>query len=350
MLFSLKLLYQLVNVHFLSLLSGAKARAMDAAMVFPTRGAATTGLGNQCAITHKPMRKVVCRSKRSRPMLSPSVSSGQCLRASSVDSEKCSMRGHSYSGAGSFFGELWLDLTGTAISQSDSAVQALHNAILLSIEGDNESPRRSSQFWDKVVVGEGGCITACSGSCTSPASRKVHPEATASIESTFHPEASVVGDILHFRNAGVVDPLMALETVVSGKWIMIDCSAGDSINNDPFPDRLECLVEFLSSAVSSSYPSIFPSCVDSLGQRPFGGVSIRCNDIGGLVHTFRVLSRKLASCHSQATESGLLVPNRFASFLSSDEKERDAPFFGVSISLPLDSHLWETALSFIKNV
>ena len=122
----------------------------------------------------------------------------------------------------------------------------MHNAIVSAMEeSDKESSSlRSCQFWDKVVVGGGSCMSASSDSFTSVAKRKGHPEATALNACAFHPDASVVGDILHFRNAGLVDPLLALETVVTGKWIMIDCSAEDSSNNDPFPDRLECLLDF----------------------------------------------------------------------------------------------------------
>lgn len=353
---ALEAVYHLVSIHFLtSLGAGATAGDMEAAvLVSPTRRILATGSSNQRAITDRPVRKLKRPSNRMCPTFGPSDFSEsmciQCDPTASVDSGECRHCRRSSFGNGSFLFDLWLDLTGTAISPSDSAVQVLHTAILSSIATDKvSSSLKSSRFWKKVVVGGGDCISACSDSFRSVACREVLPDATVSNECTFH-SAIVTGDILQFQAAGMIDPLLALDAVVAGKWLMIDCSADDSKSNDPFPDRLECLLEFLSSAASSRYPSGSARAFDSVGQRRFGGVSIRCRDIAGLVHCFRVLTRNLSFYHSATTESGLLVPSsRVSKFRSSDEKKREAPAFGVSIALPLDSHLWETALSFIEN-
>jgi hypothetical protein len=339
MIFSLEVMHSLISAFFLFSLSGSWE--MEAAMLTsPIRRALASASGNEC------------HSNRSLPALGTSVFSGRCVYdASPVAMDECSVRAQSGPEASAFRFELWLDLIETAISQSDSAVQVLHDAILSSIESDERSRYlRSSHFWDKVVVGGSGCIKACSVSLTSFASVDLSRKTVESCECTFHPAANVVGDILRYRTAGVVDPLLALETVVSGKWIMIDCSAVDFSDSDPFPDRLECLLEFLFSSVYSSYPSRSTSMDSgSAGKRQFGGVSVRCNDMGGLVHVFRVITRNLAACHAAATESGLLIPKSFATYRNSDKQESDSPVLGVSIAIPLDSQLlWETALSFLK--
>jgi hypothetical protein len=252
--------------------------------------------------------------------------------------------------------QLWLDLRGTSLFPHEALgfLQQVFSRESMDTEDleDKSDPQLIRNQIDRILVSEDIFLKVQSSK--NPDLDLLHAVKDDLIRTNRETGQSFpIGKILTCDDESSLDPLLALDTVSQGGWVVIDSDAETNeesiaINKE---QQVTSLLQFLSSASTPSLSSgpgtlFLPGLrVDNiLASQLRGGIAISCPTKTFLMQMATALQQfRCNDMLTTTTDSGIMLPTG-----KMNPRVVNSPALQTALVLPFDVQLWKTALDLLQ--
>jgi hypothetical protein len=240
--------------------------------------------------------------------------------------------------------QLWLDLRTTSLSPQEALT--FMRQVLSEEDIDNEEQGENivDSSIDRILVSEEIFFKVLKSEKGAPQEIDlVYPLQDDLMRRNFQEGESVpMGKILKCEPGTYLDPLLTLDTVSKGGWVVVDPNdaADEAVLRKE--QQVSSLLQFLSSASTSS--SAGPDNLYLPGPSETtatlrGGIAICCSTNNFLVQMATTLQQlRCSDMKTTSTESGIFLPTG-----TSSRSDGSLPL-QTALVLPFDTQLWKIAL------
>lgn len=240
--------------------------------------------------------------------------------------------------------QLWLDLRSTSLSPYEAVGFLRQVLVEEDMEGQEQNENFVENSIDRILLSEDVFLKVLNSKNDAlqdmDFSYAVQDDLIHSSREEGH--SFPMGKILSCKPDTVLDPMLALDTVSKGGWVVVDSDdeADEAVLRKA--QQVSSLLQFLSSASTSSSTgpdSLFlPGISESIATTR-GGIAICCSTKNFLLQTATALQQlRCADMITTSTESGIILSTGMSARPAGSQPLKAA------LVLPFDLQLWKIAL------
>jgi hypothetical protein len=240
--------------------------------------------------------------------------------------------------------QLWLDLRTTSLSPQEALT--FMRQVLSEEDIDNEEQGENivDSSIDRILVSEEIFFKVLKAEKGAQQEFDlIYPVQDDLMRRNFQEGESVpMGKILKCEPGTYLDPLLTLDTVSNGGWVIVDPNdaADEAVLRKE--QQVSSLLQFLSSASTSSSAGpdnlYLPGPLETTATLR-GGIAICCSTNNFLVQMATTLQQlRCSDMKTTSTESGIFLPTG-----TSSRSDGSLPL-QTALVLPFDTQLWKIAL------
>jgi hypothetical protein len=240
--------------------------------------------------------------------------------------------------------QLWLDLRSTSLSPDEAL--GFMRQVLSEEDMDNQKQDENivDSSIDRILVSEEIFFKVMNSE--NGAHQEIdlfYAVQDDLIQRNFQEEESFpMGKILRCEPDTILDPLLALDTISNGGWVVVDPNdeADEAVLRKE--QQVSSLLQFLSSASTSSSTgpdSLFLPGPSESTAASRGGIAICCSAQNFLLQMATALQQlRCSDMIATSTESGIFIPTGISARPTGSQSLQTA------LVLPFDTQLWKIAL------
>jgi hypothetical protein len=240
--------------------------------------------------------------------------------------------------------QLWLDLRSTSLSPQEALT--FMRQVLSEEDMDNQEEGQNivDTSIDRILVSEEIFFKVLKSENGAPQEIDLlYPVQDDLMRRGFLEEESFsMGKILKCEPDTYLDPLLTLDTVSKGGWVVVDPNdeADEAVLRKE--QQVSSLLQFLSSASTSSSAgpeNLYLPGPSETTAAPRGGIAICCSTQNFLVQMATVMQQlRCGDMLTTSTESGIFLPTSVSA-----RSDGSLPL-QTALVLPFDTQLWKIAL------